>query len=111
MNKTLRLAALCLALLSSPLYAHDMTGMDMSHENKAQVHVGRGIVNSVDAGHSVVNISHEPIKSLDWPAMTMDFPVADKAQLTRIKPGQKVEFELSEKMPDHFTISKIKAVK
>jgi Cu(I)/Ag(I) efflux system protein CusF len=60
----------------------------------AQVHQGRGIINKMDLDAGKVNISHEPIKSLKWPSMTMDFNVADKSALAGVSPGMKVDFEL-----------------
>ena len=60
-----------------------------------QVHQGRGIVNKMDSDAGKVNINHEPIKSLKWPRMTMDFNVEDKSALAGIKPGMKVDFELA----------------
>ena len=39
-------------------------------------------------------MEHDPIPSLDWPGMTMDFDVKDKAVLQGVKVGEKVEFDL-----------------
>ncbi len=41
-----------------------------------------------------MELDHEPIPSLKWPRMTMEFSVADKAALARLKKGDAVEFEL-----------------
>ena len=41
-----------------------------------------------------MNISHDPIKELKWPKMTMDFQAHDAALLKDIKPGMEVNFEL-----------------
>ena len=89
-------------------YAGDMDGMQKEKESKAaaQVHKGRGIVNKVDMEAGIINVSHEAIKSLQWPKMTMDFKVQDKSMLAGIKPGMKVDFELS-KFADGYRISKI----
>jgi Cu(I)/Ag(I) efflux system protein CusF len=42
-----------------------------------------------------VTLSHEPIASLGWPAMTMDFSVADKALFGKLVKGKKVRFQFS----------------
>jgi len=42
-------------------------------------------------------------------AMTMDFAVADKQALTKLKPGQKVEFKVVEKAKGQFVVSKTRA--
>ena len=41
-----------------------------------------------------INLTHEPIASLDWSGMTMDFEVQDKSMLAKLKVGQKVTFTL-----------------
>ena len=53
-----------------------------------------GTVNSVDAAQHKINLSHTPIPSIGWPAMTMDFAVAPSVDLTRIKPGSRVNFSI-----------------
>ncbi|MBP0651882.1 copper-binding protein, partial [Mycobacterium tuberculosis] len=49
-----------------------------------------GKVNAVDAAKHVVNLTHGPIASLGWPAMTMDFGVAPAIDLSTLKPGDSV---------------------
>ncbi|WP_374659254.1 copper-binding protein [Phenylobacterium sp.] len=56
---------------------------------------GVGVVKKIDAKAGSVTIAHDPIKALNWPAMTMPFKVADKAVLGKMKPGAKVRFQLS----------------
>ena len=76
----------------------------------AQVHKGEGTVQRVDVPAGKVNMAHGPIKSLNWPAMTMDFRVKNKAALAALKPGQRVEFEL-EKSDGQYVITRIAAAK
>lgn len=73
----------------------------------AQAHPGQGTVNGVDAKAGKVNLTHGPVPTLNWPGMTMDFPVADKQALTKLKPGQKVDFKVVEKSKGQFVISEI----
>ena len=54
---------------------------------------GTGIVRSIDPKFPSVEIDHGEIKGL-MPAMTMEFFVADKSLLDRLKPGDRVEFTL-----------------
>jgi hypothetical protein len=49
--------------------------MQMAHEGHNDAH-GTGTVNSVDPTQHKVNVSHNPIPDIGWPAMTMDFSVA-----------------------------------
>jgi len=72
----------------------------------AATHTGRGKVNSVNLETGTVNLSHDPIKSLKWPKMTMDFKARDPALLKDLKPGEQVSFELS-KIEGSYRITKI----
>lgn len=51
---------------------------------------GSGIVNSVDPSSRKINLSHDPITAIGWPAMTMDFAVAPSVDLRQIKAGTHV---------------------
>lgn len=83
----------------------DMPGMKMAAESTA--HKGQGTVNSVDAKAGKVNLTHGPIATLNWPGMTMDFQVKDKALLKGVAPGQKVEFDIVQQGPGQFVITRI----
>lgn len=73
----------------------------------ADAAVGKGVINRVDAAAGVVNINHEPIAALKWPAMSMDFKVADKRQLVPLKAGQTVSFGLTKDAAQGYVISRI----
>jgi Cu/Ag efflux protein CusF len=66
------------------------------HEGGGDAHA-TGTVNAVDPAQHKINLSHGPISSLGWPAMTMEFPVAPSVDLSRIKPGSRVNFTLEKK--------------
>ena len=91
----------------------DMSGMKMDAAQTAagKVYKAKGLVNSVDIQAGKVNLSHEAIPSLHWPKMTMSFKVSDKQDLALLKPGQRVDFELSEKTPGQYVITKITPAK
>jgi Cu(I)/Ag(I) efflux system membrane fusion protein len=59
-------------------------------------HTAEGTLNSVDSAAGMINISHDPVVSASWPAMTMSFKLADPKAAAELTPGQRVEF--------HFTI-------
>lgn len=63
------------------------------HEGGTDAHA-TGTVNTVDPAAHKINLSHQPIPALGWPAMTMDFPVAPSVDLSRLKPGSRVNFSL-----------------
>lgn len=67
--------------------------VQLVHGDKNDAHA-TGTVNAVDAAQKKVNISHGPIQALGWPSMTMDFAVAPSVDLSRLKPGSRVEFSL-----------------
>jgi Cu(I)/Ag(I) efflux system protein CusF len=75
---------------SQPLHSGEM---QMAHAGRNDVH-GTGTVNSVDPAQYKVNLSHQPIPDIGWPAMTMDFPVAASVDLKTIKPGTRVNFTI-----------------
>jgi Cu/Ag efflux protein CusF len=74
----------------------------------AAAHKGEGTVHKVDAAAGRLNISHGPIPSLNWPAMTMDFQVRDKAVLRDVKPGQKVEITIVQEGASKFVVTQVK---
>jgi Cu/Ag efflux protein CusF len=67
--------------------------VQLVHEGGGDAHA-TGTVNAVDAAQHKINVSHGPISSLGWPAMTMEFPVASAVDLSRVKPGSRVNFSL-----------------
>ncbi len=72
-----------------------------------QLHRGTGKITAVDAKAGTVEIDHGPIESLEWPAMNMEFKAKEPSMLERLKPGQQVEFDLSQQAPGEFVIERI----
>ncbi|PKG58050.1 efflux transporter periplasmic adaptor subunit [Shewanella sp. GutDb-MelDb] len=52
-------------------------------------------INSLMPGHRMVNLDHQAIAEWDWPAMTMDFTVADSVDFSALQPGLTLHVELS----------------
>ncbi len=71
-------------------------------------HRAEGKVEEVDAKAGVVSISHGPVDSLKWPAMTMEFKTANDSLLTDLKPGVTVAFEFVERTPGEWVITSVK---
>ena len=69
--------------------------MQMAHAGQNDAH-GTGTVNSVDPTQHKINLSHQPIPEIGWPAMTMEFPVAPSIDLKAIKPGTRVNFTIEQ---------------
>lgn len=64
----------------------DMQRMGSMAETSEQVtvHSGKGTVKKIDTSAKLVTLSHEPIESLEWPAMTMGFAVEDVLLLNKL---------------------------
>ncbi len=71
-------------------------------------HKAEGTVDSVDAKAGTVSLNHGPVETLKWPAMTMEFKVANAALLKDLKPGTSVAFEFVERQPGEWVITGIK---
>jgi Cu(I)/Ag(I) efflux system membrane fusion protein len=74
---------------------------------KAAGHHAEGTVEEVDAKVGTVSVSHGPVASLKWPAMTMEFKVANAALLKTLKPGAKVKIEFVERAPGEWVITSV----
>lgn len=101
--------ALSLAALPVAMAADEQDAHADHHKPEtaaAAAHSGHGKVNSVNLEAGTINLTHGPIKSLRWPAMTMDFKVHDPALAKDLKPGDQVDFELV-KMEGAYHIMKI----
>jgi Cu(I)/Ag(I) efflux system periplasmic protein CusF len=91
------LLAAAVAALSTPVLAQDHSGHGAPAPQKATAPAaaeGIGVVRALDAKAATVTIAHDPIKALNWGAMTMPFRVAHPALLKGLKVGSKVRFQL-----------------
>ena len=79
----------------------DMKGMKSDNKARDQVHKGTGTVQKVDPAKGTVTLAHGPIKSLNWPSMTMTYGVKDKALLDKAQSGAKVEFSFVQSGKDY----------
>lgn len=82
--------------MTEPAKADMDEKMDMqAGESAAGKHVkGTGVVRKLMPEDGKLNMSHEPIDVLGWPAMTMDFKLAEGVSLDGLQEGTAVEFEL-----------------
>ncbi len=87
-----------------------MKDMDPKTKGKAAnaaTHEAAAVVKNVDAASGKVTLAHEPIKSLNWPAMTMAFAVKDKTLLEKLAVGNKVDVEFNKQGSD-YVLTKVK---
>ena len=114
MNRLLVVFSMSVIATVSFAQSSGMKGMEMkdtpmmkSDGKAGETHKGKGTVKSVDAANGTVRLDHEPIPSLKWPSMTMNFKAKDKAMLEGVKPGAKVEFSFTQSGKD-YVITEIK---
>jgi RND family efflux transporter MFP subunit len=67
-------------------------------------------VGTIDAfgPNDTVTVTHEPVASLKWPAMTMDFAFANPSLAGGVKAGSRVQFEFVERRPGEYVITGVK---
>jgi Cu/Ag efflux protein CusF len=85
---------------------HSRNGIVMAHSGHAQAQAS-GTVNAVNAAARTINLSHGPISSLGWPAMTMEFAVGPRVDLQALQPGMRVNFTIEHADGDRYVIQSI----
>lgn len=68
-----------------------------------------GVINAVEPGARSVNATHAPIPELNWPTMTMDFPVAEGVKLEGLKPDGKARFRIRKGKDGRYEIDAIES--
>lgn len=106
----LALSASCIGTAqSADMKDMDMKGMEMkgmsnkpsTSGSEAATHKTTAVIKAVDAANGKVKLAHEPVKSLNWPAMTMGFSVKDPALFNKLAVGKKVEVEFVQQGSDY----------
>jgi len=64
-------------------------------------------INSLMAAHRMVNLTHKAISEWDWPAMTMDFIVAESVDISKLEQGMTVHVEVQKMDDDQYRISQV----
>ncbi len=93
-----------IARMSDPSATEKMSDEEMAAMSAPAK--GTGVITSLMIDHGMITLQHDPIKSLGWPEMTMDFTTQDGVSLAGLAVGDAVEFELVEKN-DKYLISAI----
>ena len=85
-------------------------GQNTAGQAKSAVvgHQAQGTLNAINAD-GTVSITHEAIKTLGWPGMTMDFPLANSSLTQGIQPGTAITFELVARKPGEYVITRLQA--
>jgi RND family efflux transporter MFP subunit len=72
-------------------------------------HQASGTLEAIDAKNGTVTVTHGPVASLAWPAMTMDFILANPGLVDKLKAGAPVDLEFVERGPGEWVITKLAA--
>jgi len=122
MNKSIRVSAIAVMLLltgcgspnsdtANSASGGAMPGMpNMPQSAQQPAHMAQGTVNSIDQAAGTVNISHGPVASANWPAMSMTFKLANPSSASGIEPGQRVDFKFTIAGGMDATVTEIKRV-
>nr|WP_063372392.1 efflux RND transporter periplasmic adaptor subunit [Pseudoalteromonas luteoviolacea] len=70
----------------------------------------QGRVNEVQQQQRIVNITHEPVAVWSWPAMTMDFAIADSVDVEALKAGQELHFKVIQSDSGEYLVSEVHIV-
>ena len=70
-------------------------------------HQAEGTLNAIDLAAGSVTISHGPVASLNWPAMKMDFVLANPGLVSGIAPGTGVVIEFVERKPGEWVVTSL----
>jgi Cu/Ag efflux protein CusF len=113
-------AALALALAGAPAFAmssgHKMDHPTtepagaMEHADNCGMPMGEGEITALDVAKAKVKISHKPITSIGWSAMTMEFGVLKSVDLAAFGAGDKVHFLLVPQKDKSYRIAAICAL-
>jgi Cu(I)/Ag(I) efflux system membrane fusion protein len=71
-------------------------------------HQAQGTLEAIN-DDGTVSITHDPIPALKWPAMTMDFALANPSLVSNIKPGSAISFEIVERGEGEWVVTKLQA--
>ena len=96
------------AVPASPAPAAEHTEQKQAAAQQPKSAQAQGKLDAINAD-GTATITHEAIKALGWPGMTMDFVLANSSLAQGIKPGTAITFELVERKPDEWVITKLQA--
>jgi len=71
-------------------------------------HKAHGSLVAIDAKAGTLTVRHDPVASLKWPAMTMEFVPANPALVAGLAPGSTFDFEFVERKPGEWVITAVR---
>jgi Cu(I)/Ag(I) efflux system membrane fusion protein len=82
-------------------------GMSAGGNAAGAGHNAVGMLDDVDARSGALTITHEPVPSLKWPKMTMEFIPANEAIAKAVPAGTAIRFEFVERKPGEWVVTRI----
>jgi Cu(I)/Ag(I) efflux system periplasmic protein CusF len=86
-------SAIVVTANAQPANTGNRNNAAVSTQKAPATHKAIGVVKSVNPAKNAVVLVHEPVKSLNWPVMTMAFGVRSNALLDKLTVHKTVEFE------------------
>ncbi len=97
------------SLKASLMRMADVASDQGSEKEPVNVTTVSGVLKQFFPDSRKANLQHDAIPSLGWPAMTMEFDLGADVNVARVKPGDRVEFDL-EQIDGGYVISSIRSV-
>ena len=89
-----------------------MNNSQMTHEQMAvKTYPLHGKIEQIDADNLTITLAHDAVTELEWPAMTMTFPVAKVQLLNGLSVGQTIDARITANEGESPMIQVIKSVK
>lgn len=83
-------------------------GSASQERSKMVGHSAEGTIDAIDLKAGMLTVNHGPVTSLKWPAMTMEFAVANSGLLQGYKAGEAISFEFVERQPGEWVVTSIR---
>jgi RND family efflux transporter MFP subunit len=84
-----------------------LTGGANAGGRREVVHEAVGTLDEIDPKTGLLLITHEPVASLNWPRMTMEFVPANESLAKQTRPGAPIRFEFVERKPGEWVVTKM----
>lgn len=83
-----------LVLAAMPVFAESESDFYEEESAELQEAEGTGEIKEIRASDREVTLHHEPMEEMNWPAMTMDFRLADSELAEGLSQGDEVRFRM-----------------
>ncbi len=95
---------LVIALVSWNTASAESVNTSPTINEKSPAIVGHGTIKAIDLEKRQLTITHDAIKAIDWPAMTMAFTTTEKLDISQLKAGEVINFQLEKNKANQMII-------